>query len=228
MPRRPRSQPDPAPDRASLAARVVLAQEEDRRHIARELHDEIGQSLAAVLVGLTSLLEGTTDPRSRARIGDLIFATSRTIEDTRRLARGLRPALLDDVGLGAAVQALAADFSRAHGIAVDVQIGQTGDPEIPPPLAIAAYRICQEALTNVARHSEATAASVILEVRDGNLALVVEDNGRGFEAGAPGAGADTLGLSGMRERVELVQGRLEVESAAGRTTIYAWLPLEPS
>lgn len=215
---------------ARLIGSIVAAQEEERRRISRELHDEIGQSLAAMLVNLTSLLEETAEPHLRRRIGDLIFEASKTIEDTRRLARGLRPALFDEADLKTAIQVLAADFARHHEIEVDLQIGSLeGAPEVPPVVAVTAYRILQEALTNVARHSEATMVAVVVERRPaGRLSLVVEDNGHGIPPtffrtmdSSPG-----LGLAGIRERVDLVSGTFDIESVRGRTTLYATLPLE--
>lgn len=212
--------------RSRFIQQVIAAQEEERRRIARELHDDTGQSLAAVLVGIMSLIDEVSDARAREKLGQLLFTTSTAIEEVRRMARGLRPSVLDDQGLKAAIEAYAAEFGPRHGIRVDLHIaGLDAERRLPPVLETTVYRVLQEALTNIARHSGATTASVILELRGGQVCTIVEDDGCGFDAGPADSGGAGLGLQGIHERVVQLNGTLEIESRPGRTTLYFRIPL---
>jgi signal transduction histidine kinase len=195
--------------------RVVSAQELERRRLARELHDETGQALTSILLGLKSL-EDTSDE------GDLAESTNRlrelvvtTLQDVRRLAVELRPKALDDFGLVPALERLVETFREQTGLEVDLE-PRLGDDRLPPEVETALYRITQEALTNVVKHADANRVSIVLTRRDGSVSAVIEDDGRGF-ADEPGS-ENGLGLLGMRERVALVDGRLNVESAPGAGT----------
>jgi two-component system, NarL family, sensor histidine kinase DevS len=203
--------------------RVVEAQELERRRLARELHDETGQALTSILLGLKALEERTGDEASRAAAEDLRELVVSTLQDVRRLAVELRPTALDDFGLVAALERLTSSFSEQTGISVDFQTA-LADERLPPEIETALYRIVQESLTNVVKHATARRVSILLARREGAVKAVVEDDGRGFDP-AELAG-DGFGLVGMRERLALLGGRLEVESRpdAG-TTIAAEVPI---
>ncbi len=200
---------------AHASASLLRAAEIERGRIARELHDETGQVLTAIKFELAELertLSGAglgTDAVDRAR--DL---TGRALESIRATARGLRPAVLDDLGLVPALRALSEDFAGRAG--VGVHLDAVPLPASPAPeVEVAVYRVFQEALTNVARHAAATRVEARLAADGGELVLVIEDDGRGFEPG-PGAGAGHAGLTGMRERVVGAGGRFQVTSTPGR------------
>lgn len=203
--------------------RVVAAQELERRRLARELHDETGQALTSILLGLKSLDDASDLEEVRARAAKLRDLVVETLHDVRRLAVELRPKALDDFGLVPALERLAETFAEQTGIAVDFEAALGGE-RLPGEVETALYRIVQEALTNVVKHAGASRVSVILSRKDGAVTAVIEDNGRGFEArGTDGRG---LGLVGMRERIGLLDGRLQIESTEGAgTTIVAEVPL---
>jgi signal transduction histidine kinase len=203
--------------------RVVEAQELERRRLARELHDETGQALTSILLGLKALEERTDDPDSRAATEELRELVVSTLQDVRRLAVELRPSALDDFGLVAALERLAASFAEQTGIAVDFQTA-LADERLPEEVETALYRIVQESLTNVVKHARARRVSILLARKNGAVKAVVEDDGEGFDPGEKTD--DGFGLVGMRERLALLGGRLEVESAreAG-TTIAAEVPV---
>ena len=203
--------------------RAVEAQELERRRLARELHDETGQALTSILLGLKALEERMADPASRAAAQELRELVVSTLQDVRRLAVELRPSALDDFGLVAALERLTASFTEQTGISVDFQTA-LADGRLPEEVETALYRIVQESLTNVVKHARARRVSILLARKGGTVKAVVEDDGRGFEpAGQTG---DGYGLVGMRERLALLGGRLEVESGrdAG-TTIAAEVPV---
>jgi len=203
--------------------RVVEAQEVERRRLARELHDETGQALTSILLGLRALEERTADPASRAATEELRELVVSTLQDVRRLAVELRPSALDDFGLVAALKRLTASFAEQTGISVDFQTA-LADERLPEEVETALYRIVQESLTNVVKHARARRVSILLARKDGAVKAVVEDDGQGFDPAAQtGYG---YGLVGMRERLALLGGRLEVESGADAgTTIAAEVPV---
>ncbi len=222
--RRQRERDDP--QRSRFIGQIIAAQEEERRRIARELHDETGQSLAAVLVGIMSLIDEVSETGAREKLGQLLFTTSAAIEEVRRMARGLRPSVLDDQGLKAAVEVYAAEFAARHRVQAEVHMdGLEESSRLSPLIETTLYRIVQEALTNVARHAGATTVSVIIERRDGQVCAIVEDDGCGFDPAAAGAAAPGLGLEGIRERIGLLGGTFEIESGMGRSTLYLKIPL---
>lgn len=193
--------------RRALVRRLLSAGEEERRRIARELHDEIAQLLTAVRLSLGEVSEYPGLDRAREIL-------SRTQTEIHRIIHDLRPSLLDDLGLPAAVRSWATSRLAAAGIDVHVEIDE--DLELDEEIEIAAYRIYQEIVTNVLRHSEAESASIEL-FRDGDdLVLVVEDDGVGF---APREKTSTTGILGMRERAALVDGRLDIDSEPGTGTV---------
>ena len=190
--------------------RVVSAQELERQRLARELHDETGQALTSILLGLKTVEDaGSAEDLARAA-GELRELVVTTLQDVRRLAVELRPKALDDFGLVSALERLADSFREQTGIKVDLE-SRLGEERLPFDIETALYRITQEALTNVVKHARAKRVSIVLTKRDGAVSAVIEDDGRGF--GDDESGNDGLGLLGMRERVALVNGRLSVESS---------------
>jgi len=203
--------------------RVVEAQELERRRLARELHDETGQALTSILLGLKGLEDKLGDPSARAATGELRELVVSTLQDVRRLAVELRPSALDDFGLVAAVERLAASFGEQTGITVDFQTA-LADERLPEEVETALYRIVQESLTNVVKHARARHVSILLARRDSAVKAVIEDDGQGFDS-AEDANAG-FGLLGMRERLALLGGRLEVESSGeAGTTVAVEVPV---
>jgi signal transduction histidine kinase len=201
-----------------LSTRLISAQEEERRTVARELHDEVGQALTAVQVEL-SLAQRRLKAAGQAPslLGDAETITHGALQTVRDISQLLHPALLDDLGLAAAIDWQARTFEARHGIRVDVQ--QDGvTKRLPREVELAAYRIVQEALTNVAKHSRASSCRITLRRQEANLDIVVEDDGRGFEPGDVTESQRGLGLVGMRERAALLSGRIAFESGGGTGT----------
>jgi signal transduction histidine kinase len=198
--------------------RIVAAQELERQRLARELHDETGQALTSILLGLKQI-EGAKSA-SVSRLRELVVAT---LQDVRRLAVELRPKVLDDFGLVPALERLTSSFAEQTGIEVDLEAGAIRD-RLPAEVETAIYRIVQESLTNVVKHSHAHRVSVFLTRSDGRIKAVIEDDGTGFD---PEAGtADGVGLIGMRERIELLEGTLAVESSGtSGTTVAVEVPV---
>lgn len=215
--------------RTRLLEQVMTAQEEERRRIARELHDETGQSLTSLTVGLAMIAEARDLSLARERASELRELAARTLEEVHNLSRGLRPSVLDDLGLIPAVERYLKEFEVSRGISVDLHASGFDGHRLPGPVEIAVYRIVQEALTNAAKHAGASAVSVLLERRGDSLHVIVEDDGRGFDVEDVLARGDMdrrLGLHGMRERATLLGGSLTVESAPERgTTVFAEIPL---
>ncbi len=212
--------------RASVS--LVRAEEAERRRIARELHDETGQVLTAIRLELGLLarqVEGNAP--AREALDRALDLTGRALETIRATVRGLRPVALDDLGLVPAVEALAEEFSGRTGVIVDLDAHEPPD-DIAPEVEVALYRIFQEALTNVARHSEARRVQASIQVEDGSVVLRVEDDGRGFDPAKLAKGGDArAGLTGMRERLLGLGGRLDVTTAPGQgVKLEARMPLE--
>jgi signal transduction histidine kinase len=203
--------------------RVVDAQELERRRLARELHDETGQALTSILLGLKTLEETVGDEGRHAAVGDLRELVVATLQDVRRLAVELRPKVLDDFGLVAALERLTETFAEQTGILVRFESGLGGD-RLPAEVETALYRIVQESLTNIVKHAHAQTISIAVARKPGAVVVVVEDDGHGFDPADVREGG--FGLEGMRERVGLLDGRLQVESGEGvGTTLVAEVPL---
>jgi signal transduction histidine kinase len=203
--------------------RVVDGQELERQRLARELHDETGQALTSILLGLKRVEEAKTKDDAGAAAAELRGEIVTTLQSVRRLAVELRPKALDDFGLVPALERLGEAFGTDSGITVDVE-ANLDEARLPAELETALYRIAQEALTNVAKHADAKHVSVVVSRRVGSVSVVVEDDGRGF--GATGSDSSGLGLVGMKERVGLLGGRLAIESTEGSgTAIVAEVPL---
>jgi PAS domain S-box-containing protein len=216
--------------RTDLLHRLVAAQERERRQIARELHDELGQQVTALILEL-KLLGDSFPPESsaQAHIEHVRRATAHLGRSIHRLAVELRPAALDDLGLEPALRNYLAEWSSRTGIRTAYQSLGLAGRGVRSPADTDLYRIVQEALTNVAKHSHATNVSVILERREHCLRLIVEDNGRGFDIEAvlnrPNSRAH-LGMVGMRERVALIRGLITFESQpGGPTSVFVEVPI---
>jgi signal transduction histidine kinase len=200
--------------------RVIEGQEQERRRLARELHDETGQALTSVLLGLKTFERAEDKPAAR---GPRRARGGGPRPDVRRLAVELRPKALDDFGLTAALERLVETFTEATGIAVDFE-SQLGEGRLPSEVETTLYRIVQESMTNIAKHAGARRVSVLLVRRGGAVTALVEDDGHGF--GAEDELRGGIGLSGMRERLALLDGRLTIESARGTgTSLVAEVPL---
>ena len=204
--------------------KVVEGQELERKRLARELHDETGQALTSILLGLRSIEEASGDREDiRNAVLSLRELVVSTLQDVRRLAVELRPTALDDFGLVPALERLAETFSEQTGVEVQVE-GALGEQRLASETETALYRIVQEALTNVIKHAQATTVSVVLTKKGENVVAVIEDDGRGFDTSQPQG--EGLGLLGMRERIALLRGRVSVESSEGRgTTVAVEVPL---
>jgi signal transduction histidine kinase len=197
--------------------RIVAAQELERRRLARELHDETGQALTSILLGLKQL-EGSGDEAGVQALRELVVAT---LQDVRRLAVELRPKVLDDYGLVPALERLTQGFAEQTGMHVDLE-ASTIRERLPVEVETAIYRIVQESLTNVVKHAHAQRVSVLLTRANGRIKAVIEDDGTGFDPTETDGG---IGLIGMRERIELIDGTLTVEtSATSGTTVAAEVP----
>jgi two-component system, NarL family, sensor histidine kinase DevS len=203
--------------------RVVRAQEDERRRLARELHDETGQALTSILLGLKSL----EDLDDVAALGQGVAALRErvvaTLQDVRRLAVELRPAALDDFGLEAALERLTAGFAEQTGLKVELE-SRLQDDRLPEEVETVLYRIVQEALTNIVKHAQASRVSIVVTQKPGAVGAVIEDDGRGFDPDQSVDGG--IGLIGMRERVALLDGSMTIETAPGKgTTLVIEVPV---
>ena len=200
----------------------IAASEQERRRWARELHDETLQSLAGLRVGLSSARRGTED-ELRAAVEAAVENLAEEITSLRTLIVELRPAALDEYGAAAAIESLAERTAARQGIEVDVRIGLGAEPaRHAPELESTLYRLVQESLTNAVRHAGARRVRIDVTEADGCLDVVVTDDGRGFDIESRSSG---FGLLGMRERVKLAAGELEIETGPGGTTVHARLPV---
>ncbi|MDD5468036.1 MAG: HAMP domain-containing protein, partial [Anaerolineales bacterium] len=210
--------------RRQLLERVIAAQEEERRRISRELHDSTSQSLTSLMVGLRALENACNTPQVQCHTQELRQVVGQVLEDVHTLAVQLRPSVLDDLGLSAALERLIQEWQKRHNIQADVVVHLAGE-RLPEAIETALYRILQEALTNVARHAQARSVSVLVERRAQDVVAVIEDDGSGFDAHRAHANGH-LGLAGIRERAELLGGSLTIESNPGSgTSLYIQLPL---
>lgn len=222
--------------RKERALLILQAHEQERRRIARELHDETSQNLTALLVHVEVLHQGVEGLRDDSTINEirsqlvtglkqLMYLTQHTLENTRMLAQQLRPAVLDDLGLQAALRWLVEDSRERFHVAVSLQVDAAFNSTRPLPLLYETtlFRIAQECLTNVARHARARHVQLTLSRDDYAIMLSVTDDGQGFDTTLP---VDGLGVRGMRERAALLDGTLTLQSQQGRgTTVQALLPL---
>ena len=206
---------------ANALRRVMEAQELERRRLARELHDQTGQELTSVLLGLKAVEEAKSDAERAEALAGVREQVVGTLHDVRRIAVELRPKALDDFGLVAALERLRETFSEQTGMRVDLE-SQIRE-RLPTHVETALYRIVQEALTNIVKHAQASAVSIVLARKANVVTAVIEDDGRGFNLAGTREG---LGLLGMGERLALLGGKLKIESSHGAgTTIVAEVPL---
>ncbi|MFZ5944458.1 MAG: histidine kinase [Bacillota bacterium] len=216
--------------RSSLLKKIITAQEEERKRIARELHDQTGQSLTSLMIGLRMLEESRDIDEIKSKSLQLRQLANDTLEEIRDLSLALRPSVLDDLGLEAALRGYTQDCSEKLGVDVDFQAFGMQDLYLEPEIRLTIYRVVQEALTNVAKYSKASEASVILERKGDLLIGIIEDDGVGFDVQAildSTIYEKKLGLHGMMERVNLIGGELTVESEPGMgTTIYIHINLK--
>jgi len=208
-----------------LLERAFTAQEEERHRIARELHDEAGQLLTSLLVGLRTLEDSRNVKDAKAQGHRLREITAQAIDELGRLARGLHPAVLYDHGLGVALSRYAAEYSKTHKITVDLTLGELDSCNLQPAVQIRLYRILQEALTNVARHAEAKAVSIVFSRSATALQVAVTDNGRGFDTKAVTVSSSRLGIPGMRERAAMLGGTVSFTSKGTGTRILVQIPI---
>jgi PAS domain S-box-containing protein len=211
--------------RDELLRQLVKAQEDERRRVARELHDSVGQLLTALLLDLQGVRDaGPLSPQAAAWLDKLERVADELIQQVHGLAVRLRPTALDDLGLEAALGLLVSEWSARVAVQVDLQTAGLESGRLPAEVETVLYRVIQEALTNVAKHAHARVVSVVVSRHEGYAIAVVEDDGKGFDPETAGAGR--LGLIGMYERVALAGGVLTIESTAGvGTTVIARVPL---
>ncbi len=218
--------------RAKLLRQVIVAQEDERRRIARELHDETSQALTALDVGLktASMAPATTPEEVKARLAPLKVQAAGMLEEIQRMIRDLRPSLLDDQGLTSAIDWYAELRLKSQGIRVEWErVGP--ERRLPRELETTLFRVAQEGISNIARHAQAENVSIVLGMEESEVTLEIEDDGKGFDTAKvfPGSGVGgAYGLLGMRERVSLFGGHLIVESRPGEgTRIQAKIPIPP-
>lgn len=211
--------------RHQLLVGVINAQEDERSRIARELHDSTSQSLTSLIIGLQNLEEHIDGLSIRSQIEAIKEETVKTLDEVHALAVQLRPAVLDDLGLEAALKRLVEYWQARNSVSVDLLV-HIGKDRLTREIETTLYRIIQEALTNVARHAQATSVSILIEQRNEKIIAIIEDNGIGFDAQET-LFSGRLGLLGMQERAELVKGKFTVESNLQRgTSIFVTIPMQ--
>jgi signal transduction histidine kinase len=211
----------------NLTSQLLLAEEKERKRIARELHDGLGQSLSAIAFNVRTTLEKVGDKVKTGfeQLEGIMPIIQQSMEEVRRIGMNLRPALLDDLGLLPTIGWFVREYQKTYpSIRVDKQT-EIEETQVPDPLKAVIYRILQEAMTNIAKHSKANLVSISLKrKKDGRIELVIEDNGTGFDVESIKKG---LGLGSMRERAELSGGSFDIESLKGKgTVIRASWPIE--
>jgi len=211
--------------RRLLLERAISAQEEERRRIARELHDEAGQLLTALLVGLRTLKDARKLADVKAQGNRLREITEQAIDEVGRLARGLHSTVLDDHGLGVALRRYADEYTTTHNIAVDLALNELDSNNLTSSVQIALYRILQEALTNVARHSGAKAVSIRFVRLPTAAEVTISDDGCGFDAKTVAVSSHRLGIQSMRERAAMLGGKVSFISQSKGTRILVQIPL---
>lgn len=208
--------------RRQLMEKVITTQEDERRRIARELHDSTSQNLTSLIVGLRMMETNCAQCASISKATDLRDVASKTLDEVHDLSMRLRPRVLDDLGLAAALERLAHEWQARYRIPVDIVVQL--NERLPGEIETALYRIVQEALTNIARHAQAESASLLIEKHGDTVRAIVEDDGIGFDVNT-NQGERHLGLLGMRERAELLGGTLIIESTPEQgTSIFIEIP----
>ncbi len=209
--------------RSRLLEKLMNAQEEERKRLARELHDTVGQSLSSLMIGI-SLMARMDRSRAITKSEELQAAASETLTQVRELSRDLRPSALDDLGLEAVLERCAEHYStRYPGIEVEVHVDGIG--RLPPTVETAMYRIVQEALTNAVRHGQARFVDILLVHLNGTARAIIEDDGVGFEVEHAVRFGNSVGIHAMQERAEILGGSFSIESGDSGTTVYVELPV---
>ena len=208
-----------------LAAQVIAAQDEERARLARELHDSVAQTLAALVLQLSALRRDNREPEREGQLELVHTIASDALEEVRLLSHTVYPRVLEDLGLRAALEWLARQTRESEGVAIEVRAD--GVPrDLPKAQASALYRVAQEAMRNAIRHGAPSRVSLSLRGSDGWLSLEVTDDGRGFDVAEAEARRPGMGIFAIRERVALADGKVEIESAPGRgTLVRAAVPL---
>jgi PAS domain S-box-containing protein len=214
-------------ERIAFAAAAHAIREEEKTRVARELHDELAQSLTALKMDTIWVRDNaaTAPEAAAARLADMLGMLDHAVAATRRIAADLRPLLLDDLGLVAAIEWLVGNFTQRCGVACRLSVDEA--LELQEPHATAVFRIVQESLANVAKHAQASQVTVTLERLPAAITLAVQDNGRGFATAAPRK-SQSLGLLGLHERAQLLKGSVSIESTPGQgTRVAVRIPLPP-
>ncbi len=215
--------------RRQLLDKLIRAQEEERRRVARELHDEVGQSLTALIMGLGSaeeMIPAGAD-HVKGHLEQIRTVTARTLQEIRRLMVDLRPALLDDLGLIPAIRSYAEAHLTRAGVEPHIEVAGVSR-RLPSLVETAFFRIVQEAITNIVKHAEAGRATIRVRFNGSSIVATIEDDGRGFDPTGPRLGERALGMLGMEERVTLLGGVLRIDSQRGRgTRITLEIPTPP-
>ena len=218
-------------ERIRLLRRIVTTQEDERRRIARDIHDQLGQQITALRLKIATVADDNTiGPKFAQQIASLQEGAAKLDSEVGFLAWELRPAALDDLGFVAATRNFVAEWSKHYSIPAELHTGKVEGRRLSEEVETNLYRITQEALNNIAKHAEAKNVNVVIERRKGEIVLIIEDDGKGFEPSADEPNRESgrgLGLLGMRERAAIVGGTLEIESAPGKgTTIFARVPIK--
>lgn len=208
---------------------LIRAQEDERRRVARDLHDQLGQQLTTLQLKLETLKGQAGDQQQLAAGFEDLQVLARNLDaDVEFLAWELRPTSLDDLGLAPALGNYVKEWSERFRIVAEFHDTGLAGERLSPEIESNLYRIAQEALNNVAKHAQAATANVLLERRDNQISLIVEDDGVGFDSEAERSDAERLGLTGIRERAALIGGSLEIETAPNKgTTLYIRIPVSP-
>lgn len=205
---------------------VIAAQEDERRRIARELHDSTSQSLTSLIIGLKTLEGSCQQCRKQDHVIELRSIAGQTLDDVHALSIQLRPSVLDDLGLPEAIRRHVADCRKRYPLEIDLAITGLDDVRLPSEIETALYRIIQEGLTNIVRHAEARTASIFIEYSGDKVLAVIEDDGKGFQPAVDRQQDGHLGLYGIKERAELLSGKVEIESHIDHgTSLYIEIPV---
>ncbi|NIA25437.1 MAG: HAMP domain-containing protein [Gammaproteobacteria bacterium] len=209
--------------RTRLLEQLIGAQEEERKRIARELHDGVGQALNSLALGISTFPQLHDQAATAARAAELRSITDETLQTVRQLGRDLRPSVLDDLGLAEALRHYVAEFAVLYPeFRVDTHMDIT--ERLAPTIETALYRIVQEAMTNAARHSGGRTISVVISQRDGWARAIIEDDGKGFDVEAVQRAGRSVGIYGMSERADLLNGRVRFESSEQGSTVFVEVP----
>lgn len=210
-----------ARQRDLFLSNMFLAIEDERRRVAHDLHDGVGQTLTMLVSGLKGITVSSDPTVTSEREVRLTELAQRALDETKRLARGLRPSLLDDLGLAAAIERVACEVEENQHLSLNTALGSITRERLPEKVETALFRIFQECLANIVQHSGATEVSIQVVKDSGKVTLSIRDNGRGFDsakAAQHAQGGEHLGLIGMQERTALLGGRFELKSSSGSGT----------